>query len=483
MFFNIVSKIESEHNYFKFWKEWLIFGLLMLMLYLTRSVGIAMLISVVFYFFISKKHKAILFTVLPFVMFYFIFFIYKVVFWKTTSVGIESQSAVFYLKDPYNASAGNEDLTGYFFRFISNIYQYLYEHFFAMNGINVGHISKLNVFFAIIFLILLINAFVVFMKSNKLFYIIGIYLLTALGITFITVQTFWNQERLIMVYYPFLVIILFYALDKSMSKRKSLILKILPFVIGCIVLLLVLINSLKETSKTVPVLAKNVSGNTYYGYTRGWDSYLKLSEWCGNNLKTSDIVGCRNPTMSFIYSKDKEYRGIYGFPAMSVDSFLYSVNKFSKVIIIDLDELLLDKIKDDEKQYLRKNIWGLMMCKKRRVGVIQADSTNTGTLMEIINKYDLSYTNDISNLSNLTTYGYVNAVIPDNLVEMLKKQKLDYLLDGTIGFVENNKEHYVNTIFRIIFFINQKYPDLFEVIRNEGKDYPATLYKIHWEKI
>ena len=55
------------------------------------------------------------------------------------------------------------------------------------------------------------------------------------------------------------------------------------------------------------VLAKNLRGNLYYGFTPDWQNFLKMSEWVGKNLPDSTVVVSRKPSMSFIYSKGKEF--------------------------------------------------------------------------------------------------------------------------------------------------------------------------------
>jgi hypothetical protein len=170
-----------------------------------------------------------------------------------------------------------------------------------------------------LFLLTLILAF---RKKNKSMTALALYLGCAVCITFITLQQSWDQSRLILIYVPFMLVFFAWGLSQLFTAGKM---KIVPLLTAGL-LVIIFFTSLTETSRKLKenqkVLSKNLRGNLYYGFTPDWQNFLKMSEWAGKNLPESTVVVSRKPSMSFVYSKGKEFYPMYRFPTEDADTLV-----------------------------------------------------------------------------------------------------------------------------------------------------------------
>jgi hypothetical protein len=147
-------------------------------------------------------------------------------------------------------------------------------------------------------------------KKNKYLVFTFLYVLTMTGITFIVLQTQWDQYRFILVFVPLILIIVFSAFY-YLLQAKGNFLQFLLMAVMSVFILTSLAPSVKKAGKNYPTLKRNLAGDKYYGFTEDWANYLKMSEWCGDSLPSSAYVACRKAPMSFIYAKGKPFYGVY----------------------------------------------------------------------------------------------------------------------------------------------------------------------------
>jgi len=140
--------------------------------------------------------------------------------------------------------------------------------------------------------------------------IVFLYVVTMLGLTFLVLQTRWDQPRLIMVYTPLLLMVIWYAFYAYFHHRGNtglyLYFFLVVFMLGSS-----LLTTTKKSIRQFPVLKKNIAGDAYYGYTPDWENYLRLSAWCADSLPPNSLVACRKAPMSFVYGKGKEFFPVY----------------------------------------------------------------------------------------------------------------------------------------------------------------------------
>ena len=161
--------------------------------------------------------------------------------------------------------------------------------------------------------------------------------------TFVALQKSWDQYRLIMVFVPFILIIIFDTLFSSIKNNfgQSIVLLFLA-----IILTSSTIHTIRKSSENYPTLIKNLGGDLYAGYTPDWINYLKLSTWCADSLPKESLVAARKAPMSFVYGHGKEFYPIYTVFSHDPDSVL---NRFKneKVEYVILASLRRNPAKND----------------------------------------------------------------------------------------------------------------------------------------
>ncbi len=143
----------------------------------------------------------------------------------------------------------------------------------------------------------------------------SLYLGAAISATFISLQQSWDQMRMIVIYIPMLLLLLAWGVQQF-SERKGFgfLAVLLPFFL-VFVFFKTLGHSVEKMKVNQKVLAKNLSGNLYYGFTPDWQNYLLMSKWVGEHIPDTAVVASRKPSMSFIYSNGRDFYGMYRFPS------------------------------------------------------------------------------------------------------------------------------------------------------------------------
>ena len=252
-----------------------------------------------------------------------------------------SQWQILRMKNPYNAAEGVEEWSGFPVRFISNLDLYTSKRLLQIFGFRGETATDTWPLFS-----LLIAAFIlwcvwkifriqpgekdtisnatetIISASAKRALMLGaLTFIMPFGLTLIVLQTHWETVRLIVVYLPFIAMILFfgfYFLWHQGNKKRSWLF-IVP--VG-LILTVSTFATLKKTVNHFPVLVKNLNGDKYYGYTPDWENYLKLSEWCADHLPPDAVIAARKAPMSFVYGKGRTFFPVYSAVAINPNSNL-----------------------------------------------------------------------------------------------------------------------------------------------------------------
>lgn len=345
--FVVIDKCNQEDG----WKQnivlWLVYGLLLFLMYFTRTVAIAGVMAITAYFLSTKKYKHASVSLFSFIIFYAINKISLKVLWsKVTNFG--DQSKILFQKDAYHPEAGNEDLAGFVTRLFENSHIYLSSRFMNLLGMNTDsinpetEIAEPSKFITLI--IITMMGYVLFRAwKNKDAYLLLtlLYTIFMCVITFITLQTSWGQERLIMILVPLLLVIIFYFFYDIFNNR----IKVSFIYIG--VLLIFAFASLKKTNTAIEENSDELShvknGEYLYGYEQDFKNYIEMSKYSADSLPKSSFVAVRKPTMSFIFANGKDFYGIYrGGDKEHPDSLVKQL-KESKVTHIGLAELRFEE--------------------------------------------------------------------------------------------------------------------------------------------
>ncbi len=339
--FKLTTSIDSqENNNFGAYKNWILIGLMLLIMYLSRSVGLGAVIVMFIYFLFQKNWKASLASIVAFAVFALPFEGIKRTIWKNSNQFSNQGNAIFQ-KDYYDAGKGMETFGGFFKRFWDNAQIYLSSKTWEMLGFRADDSLAGQGLTVFTILLALTGLFFAIRNKQKGVLLAGLYFFIISGITFLVLHTNWGQGRLIMIVLPFFLMSAFYGIYSIANTKSTSVIQ--P---AYLILLLVFFGAnLGKTFKLVktnlPFLSESLGGNKYAGYTPDWTNYLKISEWSSKNLPDSAYVACRKNSMSFIYGNGKAFYPIFKTNSTDADTLLNTL-KDNKVTHIILAELRMD---------------------------------------------------------------------------------------------------------------------------------------------
>ncbi|MDN4165482.1 glycosyltransferase family 39 protein [Cytophagales bacterium LB-30] len=289
---------------------WLLFGFLLLLLQLTKSVSVVAVLAFAVYFLIHKKWAqagASLVSLGFWMMVYqgFLRFI----------IGITPSSQLEQLtrKNFYDPSQGQEDMAGYIARFTENFGNYISVHFYKILGFrphSFGIIGETmpdkpeaSIVLSILFIALAIVALWKTYQHNKLALVVLLYAAAVFVVSFFALQTIWNQDRLIIPYVPYVLLGFFAALYYwSKESKNSLASSVLAF--GLLLLPLVQFPLSVKVAKSNSQIREQVNkGYVAYGFMPSIVSFVEVSKWIGENIPRPDTkVVTNKPEEAFMYA-------------------------------------------------------------------------------------------------------------------------------------------------------------------------------------
>ncbi|MBP7509504.1 MAG: tetratricopeptide repeat protein [Prolixibacteraceae bacterium] len=310
LFYNFLSKLEKiKEDYKLIWKDALVLGIITYVMIQTRSVSVAVFGITLLFLLLNKYFKSTLlysgFTIASHIL----FDLFKRIFWNISSIGFEDQLNSVLLKNFYKPAAGNEDLAGLIQRFWDNSELYFSKHLAKMFGIRPLDTLYISSTWTITFYIIFIVSIIVILVKNKKMGYIVLYVAGMISITFISLQKIWDQERLIMIYFPLITGIIFYALFNAFSSKLKKY-QVIPLIASGIMFIIIFVQSISYISKYNP--GPRFKSGSFNSYTPDWQNYMLASKWTAENLDKKAVVACRKPEMSWIASKGSDiFKGIY----------------------------------------------------------------------------------------------------------------------------------------------------------------------------
>ncbi|MDR2234348.1 MAG: hypothetical protein LBE56_14645, partial [Tannerella sp.] len=289
------------------WHKYLILGVLALCMGLTRSIGYSVIGVVILFFALQRRWKDMAYTLAASVLVFFVFQLFKMVVWPDAGSAYDIRN--YLAKDYYNPIEP-ETIKGFWIRLIDNSDIYLSKFLCQMLGViketpsNIAHTNPIN---AVLIYILFAVSFIIIFKRSKTLLFIGIYVGVMNFFSFILLQTNWGQDRLIVIYYPFILVFLLggvYYLFNIRVLQKFIIVYLLIIAILVGGNLIVTTNRIKGN---IPVLQENILGNQLYGLTPDWQNFIKASRWAADNLDKNAVIVSRKPSISMIYTGGREF--------------------------------------------------------------------------------------------------------------------------------------------------------------------------------
>ncbi len=474
-------------------KDYIITGGLLFLMCLTKNVAYASLGALIGYLIITARWKNILYSIVSFLIFMIPWEILKRVIWDANEIQFSKQGSMLMYKDFYNPSMGKEDFWGMLQRILDNSNLYLSKHFYKFIGLRSDAATDILPFLTVITIAVFLLALYLVFKRNKVLLFTAIYTASLLFITFVSLQKHWDQWRMIIICFPFMLLLFFTALYYFFKSEqfKSLQLLVPLFAI------IIFISSFKTTSDYVKVqrqvLSRNLDGNLLYGFTPDWQNYILMSQWSAKNVPPDFMIACRKPEISFIYGERKFY-GIPKVPVTDIDSIFKKTPKDTAVYsLFHIKTMAQSEQRPDLKyrQYLQ--------------GIVSGEFAFTDTIVDDSNfigiyKLPAAKLNEMRNdpgikglvkeepdaeawiRNKLKAGADISIVQPDHLYDLLKKSKVKYAILASLRLNPNeNTGNIITTLHRYLFFVQLKYPDAFKEVQKIGEEEPSSLIEIKLE--
>jgi hypothetical protein len=312
-------------------------GFFAFLLSFTKNAGIVSPIAAILFFALYKQFKAILLFLAGFAVPKLIFEMSRKFIWQSTNQ-YNSQSTILLQKDPYDAKKGMEDFSGFIDRFTENCDLYLSKNLLKIFGFVDEYYGNNHSFMTVMVITLMVvGLFYAYKNNHKILLFAGLYASAMTVLSFIILQTRWDQPRIIVIYLPIYLWLIFYGLV-SLSKQFGFGFKVTAILLSFSLIAGSAVSSLRAGAKNIPSLTRNLKGDLYYGYTPDWVNFLKMSSWIGENLNKNDLVTSRKAPMSFIYSNGKEFYPIYSVLSTDADTVvkIFKEKKITHVMLASL---------------------------------------------------------------------------------------------------------------------------------------------------
>ncbi len=300
-------------------KYLLLIAAICVLMFLTRTIGFGMILTLLTYWLISKKYKRALQVVVIFSVLIASFYVIRNAAWEMPAKSSQ-QTGQLLDKNPYNKDQGREDFVGFLTRFKDNSNLYLSKHLMRITGFRKHGDNSVKPVITIILYGLFIFGLVYSLRRNKYLFLIALYLAFMLGITFFSLQKLWDQYRLIVPFVPLVLLFLVESIVYVGEHYKLSFVK--KGLMAILALSLLLAAGRGVNTMDVKTLSKNLAGDKFAGYTPDWVSYLQMAEYCNKNLKKDDFVACRKPGIARLYAKGKKFYGIFRIPSDDPDELL-----------------------------------------------------------------------------------------------------------------------------------------------------------------
>ncbi|MBX2817272.1 MAG: hypothetical protein KTR24_14790 [Saprospiraceae bacterium] len=300
--------------------KWAGLGLGIFLIGLSRNAGVACIGAFVLFWLIYKEWKPLGFTLAA----YAAFRIPYEVIMKVAGVGqqFSTQGKIFLYKDPYDFNAGREDFMGYINRFTGNIDLYISKQTPKVLGLRPENTTDTSTLVSLLIVAAAVAAFVYLYKRNrKLVFALTLFVAYT-GVSFLTLHKRWDQDRLIIPYIPYLLVVFVGALALwGKAKNLRAIHVILPALLGLMTLPILTRTFTKIKANSI-TLQKNLGGDPLYGYNQDYRNYMEMSKWAAENLPDSSRVACRKGSISTVISGSRKFSGISRVPSQDPDELL-----------------------------------------------------------------------------------------------------------------------------------------------------------------
>ncbi|MEZ5001655.1 MAG: hypothetical protein R2730_01355 [Chitinophagales bacterium] len=284
-------------------------GFIMFIMAQTRFISIGAVAAVMIYFLIYKQWKRAGLSTGIFAVFYVGFSLITKFVIKAKGAGMSSQMETLLLKHPYKPEEGTEDVMGFFMRIVDNSNLYLGRTFLVESGFRPITGATLNGSLTLLVYAILIGGFIYAIRNKEKGVIFSYLYAGSLSIlTFVVLQKYWDQNRMIIIMYPFLWMFAFYLLYQIFNSKFLKGFQPIFLIVSALLILPGVGRTFTKIGDHSTTLRKNLSGDKLYGFTDDWVNYIKTVQWAHENLEDYYII-CRKPQIAFIYTEGTIHKG------------------------------------------------------------------------------------------------------------------------------------------------------------------------------
>lgn len=464
------------------WRSYFLLGLCILALGLTRSIGFTAAMVVPAFFLLRGSWRDLLLIVAVTLVLIVAFQGFKYLVWGSADFNLSDQGNALLNKNYYKPSMGREDLAGFLDRLVKNSNSYISRHFYTMFGFRPFNVElSILPWLNVLTWVVLFGGVILYFRKNRYLLYLALHAVVFLAVSFIILQTNWEQTRIILPFVLYLMTGLlatfYYILSIKPLTRFQWI-----FPLG----ILVIMGLNLSATSVVFREARKVDG-IYYGLTPDWENYAKMSKWASDNLPDTAVVACRKPSISFIYGNKARFFGIMALPNYSVGRLMeeWKTKKIPYILVESEDLNGKNFTQGTVRAFKNGLIAEVNKEGSKRFLLNLPDSTRERSLAEL-QALKIGYSANADSCAAAFTHenGYY-AVYPDSLVDILRKAHVTHVLTANLRTRSDRKtKETINTIERFSSIIANKYPQFFTKIAQQGNDdnEPAAIFRVDYSK-
>jgi hypothetical protein len=456
--------------------QFFITAIFVLCLTLTRTVGYAAIgVIVVYFLFLNQWKKALLSIVINATVFG-LFGLLKKILWPAS--GSAYNLMAFFTKDMYNPDIGMEDFGGIIVRLFENLINYLSRYIYQFLGLQTN-IGSPSIFITIIIVSLFLLSGYMAYKKNRMLFFAALHTLGFCLANFIILHATWFQERFIIAFYPWILLVILAGIYYLLQSKKHF-----HFIyIACIAILFAgtFKQTLAKTQANSTALKMYFSGNMLYGLTPDWQNYIQASKRAAKEVPASVNIAVRKPSTSTIYG-NRSFYGIYGVPSVPKDTLnTWTPQAGKTVFIIDLSSTQFPSL----AKYLTFVTAGEVEMDGvnfKTAGFYEIDSTDISIINEIASDGNIIYTSDYKRYNENFLKRSNNLMYsPEMMLNNLKKANVRYMILASLRInIAANTGDIINTLHRYLNIMRVKYPDIAVIKFSVGNTESATLYELKY---
>ena len=322
-------------------KYWAVLGFCFLLLSLAKNVAMLAPAALVLFFAFRKEWKNLALALLFIIAFKGAYEVAIRGIFKNVANG---QAEMLLRKRHNDPKQGYADASDFIDRFTENYGNYISVHTFKMLGFRGPSTSSLyssekiavepigdqkdkeklesNPLLSVLFLVLYILALWMSYKHNKYLFYVFLYVGVMSGVTFLSLQTYWNQDRLMIIYLPFLFMAMVYGVHAFLRERKLDFIQPFVLLLAGICILLQLIFTFNRVQKQSRLYGHALKGDKYYGYEGERVNYLATAEWTIDNTPKGSIIAASKPAEAKVFGKSLNFQRINMPNSQDPDSVL-----------------------------------------------------------------------------------------------------------------------------------------------------------------